>query len=506
MKMTVLTLVTLAVIGAWALLPVSPARAAAPAAAGGVTGSWEGKLVAGQASLRIWLDVTRDASGKLGARLISLDQSPTPIPCANVTLTGATFSFEVPAVKGSYSGRLSTDGKTIAGTWTQGGSLPLTFERQPQGARPPLASSPTPRPARPPVPLGQLGGVLDREFAPVTGTHVLEPSAGVGVVVGVLQNGQRRIFAYGAVSKDSIFEIGSVTKSFTGLLLAQLVAQRRVALDEPVRALLPPGTVAKPSGPEITLDDLASQRSGLPRLPANLDVSADPSNPYAAYGPAKLYAYLAQHGLALPQKASYLYSNLGYGLLGFVLARRAGETYGQLVESEIAGPLHLSDTAVHLATGQTARLAQGHDAANAAVPAWTFDALAGAGALRSTAGDLLTFLGAELHPASVGAGTQQGPAATLSGAIAMTQQLRAPGPPGMKVGMGWLYQEKSGLYWHNGGTGGSTSFVAFQPAHDRAVVVLYNREDIGSSATMFVQRVAGNVLALLAGTPAVPLQ
>lgn len=88
----------------------------------------------------------------------------------------------------------------------------------------------------------------------------------------------------------------------------------------------------------------------------------------------------------------------------------------------------------------------------------------------------------------------------------MTHELRADGPAGMKVGMGWLYEEANGTYWHDGGTGGYTSMVAFQPANDRAVVVLYNREDIGTSAVPFTQRAAANVLALLSGTPAPPLQ
>ncbi len=225
-----------------------------------------------------------------------------------------------------------------------------------------------------------------------------------------------------------------------------------------------------------------------------------------ATAPKELYAFLQQHGVALPQTPTYLYSNLGYGLLGFALARHAGEPYAQLIEDQITTPLHMTSTAVDLPTNEKPHLIQGHDAANAPVPSWTFDALAGAGALRSNAGDLLTYLAAQLHPTSISTGAQPGPAETLSRAISMTHELRADGPTGMKVGMDWLYQEANGMYWHDGGTGGFTSFVAFQPAHDRALVVLYNREDIGTTATPFTQRVAANVLALLSGTPAPPLQ
>lgn len=491
----------LTLLGVGALLPFALGQSAAGRS---VAGAWEGNLVVGRASLRIWLDVTKDPSGSLTATLISLDQGGSQIPCTAVTLQGDTFSFEVPAVNGSFTGRLGTSDDSIEGTWTQGRSLPLTLQRQPEGAQPPVSAKP--RPAQAPVPLDQLEAALDQEFRPVIGKPVLNASAGIGVVIGVYQGGQRRIFAYGAANADSVFEIGSVTKTFTGLLLAQMVAQHQVTLNDPIRTMLPPGTVTKPAGPEITLLDLATQHSGLPRLPTNLQADANPANPYASYGPEELYAYLQDHGVALPQTPTYLYSNLGYGLLGFVLARHAGKPYARLVEDEIITPLHMTSTAVELPANEKPRLIQGHDAANAPVPSWTFDALAGAGALRSSPGDLLTYLAAQLHPTSISTGAEQGPAATLSKAISMTHELRANGPAGMKVGMGWLYEEANGTYWHDGGTGGYTSIVAFQPAGDRAVVVLYNREDIGTSAVPFTQRVAANVFALLSGTAAPPLQ
>lgn len=497
---------TLALIGTWALMSFALAQPAPDRARQEVVGNWEGKLVVGQSSLRIWLEVAQNQSGELSATLYSLDQGATPIPCTNVGLSGDTFRFEVPAVSGTFVGQLGASGNTIDGTWKQGQSLPLTLERQPPGAKRPGASGTAASPARPPVPLDELGAALDDEFRPVIGTPTLKTSAGVGIVIGVLQNGQRRIYAYGAAKPDSIYEIGSVTKSFTGLLLAQMATHHDVTLDEPVRELLPPGTVAKPDGPEITLLDLATQHSGLPRLPANLRPNANPTNPYAAYGPEDLYAYLGEHGVALPQNPTFLYSNLGYGLLGHALALHANESYAKLIEKEITAPLNMTSTAVSLPASEQPRLVHGHDAANAPVPSWTFDALAGAGALRSSASDLLTFLDAQLHPDDLPAAPRNTPAATLSDAITMTHTLGADGPQGMKVGMGWLYQEANGTYWHDGGTGGYTSFVAFQPAHDRAIVVLYNREDLGSSATPFTQRVAGNVIALLSGTPAGSLQ
>ena len=110
-----------------------------------------------------------------------------------------------------------------------------------------MAADTTPKPAQPPVPLDELGAALDEEFQPLSGMPAPKASDGVGIVIGVLQNGGRRIFAHGAARPDSIFETGSVTKTFTGPLLAPMVMQHHVTLDEPVRDLLPPGTVARPS-------------------------------------------------------------------------------------------------------------------------------------------------------------------------------------------------------------------------------------------------------------------
>src|ERR1019366_6607426 len=105
------------------------------------------------------------------------------------------------------------------------------------------------------------------------------------VSIAVVEHGVRSVFSYGTAKADSIFEIGSISKTFTGLILSQMQQQGKVKFDEPVRELLPPGTVAKPAGDEITLLDLATQHSGLPPLPDNFK-AADPSNPYADYGPA----------------------------------------------------------------------------------------------------------------------------------------------------------------------------------------------------------------------------
>ena len=212
----------------------------------------------------------------------------------------------------------------------------------------------------PPVNVSDLQAVLDKDIAGALKSGELAPSTGAGVSIAVVQHGVSRIFSYGAAKPDSIYEIGSITKTFTGLVLSQMVEQGKVRLDDPVRELLPPGLVPQPAGDEITLLSLATQHSGLPRLPDNIH-PRDPANPYADYQPADLYAFLAKHTVAKPAKTSFLYSNLGFGLLGQLLSNRASVSYPTLLEREITYPLGLRDTVVSLSPEQQSRLVPGHN-------------------------------------------------------------------------------------------------------------------------------------------------
>jgi CubicO group peptidase (beta-lactamase class C family) len=361
-----------------------------------VDGIWLGTLSAGGADLRVQIQVKSDRAGKLYCSLDSLDQGAIDLACENVKLDGNRFSFEVPAVKGKWDGTLAENGNELAGTWTQRAGLPLRFTRQTSLVKPKAPEPPKLGEAMPPVPLAELKPVLDRDLAVALKEGALAPSTGGGVAIGVLQHGNQRILTYGPIQEDSIFEIGSVTKTFTALILAQMAVQHKVKLDDPVRELLPPGTVAKPDGTEITLLDLATQHSGLPRLPDNLLQYANLRDPYVDYRPANLYQYIAKHGLAKPPDPPFNYSNLGLGLLGQALANRAASTYPDLLRALVTEPLKLADTVVKLSAEQEKRFAIGHNAQHRPAQAWNFDALAGA--VRSTAGDMLTYLDAQLHP------------------------------------------------------------------------------------------------------------
>lgn len=320
---------------------------------------------------------------------------------------------------------------------------------------------------------------------------------GVGIVVGVIDAHGRRFISYGALNQgdprpltaDTVFEIGSASKVFTSLLLSEMVQDGEVKLDDPAANYLPSGfTMPERGGRQITLIDLATHTSGLPRLPANLQPK-DIANPYADYTTDQLYGFLSHYTLTRDIGSKYEYSNLGVGLLGDLLSRRAGKSYEAMVHDRIAGPLGMKSTVVTLSPALKARLATGHDGSLAAVANWDLPALAGAGALRSTGDDLLTFLGAEL-------GYVDTP--LRSAMKAQLEPRRPTGAPGLEIALGWhvLTTIDGGVIWHNGGTGGYRSFMAFDPKTGVGVVALSNVGD--------EQGVDDIGMHILTGTPLIP--
>jgi len=335
----------------------------------------------------------------------------------------------------------------------------------------------------PPVTAASLPEMLKRDLPQ-------PPWPGEGLVVGISEHGYRRVIAYGSAKPDSIFEIGSISKAFTGLLLARMVDEGRTSLDEPVRTMLPTGTVGKPAGREITLLDLATHHSGLPRMPDSFR-PADMTNPLVDYHAAELYAFLAQHSVARPPDASYLYSNLGFALLGQALADRAGVTYPALLEREITRPLGMTDTAIALSSEQEKHFIQGYSAKHLPVHEWNMDVFDGAGGIRSTASDMLTFLDAQIHPSG-----------SLRAAIVESHQLRADVSPGTRIALAWHYETNSGTWWASGGTGGFNSYAFFNSKGDYAGVVLLN---VTPALIPFADLVGMHLRQRLAGEPAISL-
>jgi CubicO group peptidase (beta-lactamase class C family) len=467
-----------------------------------VDGVWLGKLEAGGQSLRIQLHVKSNADGKEFCTLDSLDQHASDLECTKVVFIAPDLSFSVPIVNGSWAGKLAADGNSLSGTWNQGSPMTLNFTRQKDALTAAPIPPPTYDPALAPVSAADLQSVLDKDLAEALKSGQLAPATGAGVSIAVIEHGVRRVFSYGAAKPDSIFEIGSITKTFTGLILSQLVEQGKVRFDEPVRELLPPGTVAKPAGDEITLLDLATQHSGLPPMPDNFK-PADSTNPYADYRAANLYEFLGKHGVAKPAAPGFVYSNLGFGVLGQALAVQSDLSYPALLKEQVVDPLGLKDTTVSLTPEQLARFIPGHSGDHRPAHAWDLDALAGAGAIRSTAGDMLTYLEANLHPEALKPAGKTAASTTLSAALAQQHELRADAMPGSRIALAWLYQSESGNYWHNGATGGYSSFAFFNPKGDYAAVVLLNTS-IGSNGS-FADLLGLHIGQRLAGKPAISL-
>ncbi|HET9330672.1 MAG TPA: serine hydrolase domain-containing protein [Steroidobacteraceae bacterium] len=467
-----------------------------------VDGVWLGTLEAPrQGTLRIQIALKSDRDGREYCVLDSPDQLAWHIDCGEVSWARPDLAFEVPAVGGAWRGTLSGDASALSGTWSQGGrDLPLKLMRQVRPLEPPPAPKMTTEPALAPAEAAALPALVRKDFAAALKDGPLAPATSAGVAIGVVRQGVRRVFALGTARPDSIFEIGSISKTFTGLVLAQMLEQRKVQLKEPVRALLPPGTVPKPDGEEITLLDLITHHSGLPRLPDNFN-PADPNDPYADYRAAELYGFLRQRGVAKPADAGFLYSNLGVGLLGQALANRAGMSYAQLVAEEVTGPLHLADTTVVLSGEQRARLIQGYSADARPTHTWELDALAGAGALHSTAADMLGYLEANLHPPRAAAGAS-GAARTLGTAIEVSHELRADAGS-ERIAFAWLFDTQRGEYWHNGSTGGYTSFAFFNPKGDYAGVVLLNTTKTAGPDGALADLLGRYLSRRFAGEPAV---
>jgi serine-type D-Ala-D-Ala carboxypeptidase/endopeptidase len=288
-----------------------------------------------------------------------------------------------------------------------------------------------------------------------------------GLVIGVVDTSGERFFSYGVTARDgvpvnerTIFEIGSVTKLFTSLALSEMAVRGVVGLDVPVQVFLPDGARMPQFGEHpVTLRHLALHLSGLPEQPPDFG-SSDPANPCAVYDSTRLLTFLNSFTLPYAPGERFRYSNLGSGLLGYVLARHESTVYERLVEQYVSAPLGLRDTRIVLSAAQRLRFAQGHGG-DGPVPSCTSDALAGAGDLRSTAADI---------------------ARLLAAASSVTT---TPLDSALRLMLGWNQRQLPGgrILYHGGRTGGFRAFVGFDPERRRGVVILANSnegvDDIG---------------------------
>lgn len=310
-----------------------------------------------------------------------------------------------------------------------------------------------------------------------------------GVVAGALDaDGSVRVLAYGSGGADapplgprSVFEIGSITKTFTGTLLADMVARGEVALDDPVAMYLPDDvTVPSRGGRRITLLDLATHRSGLPVWARNREAS-DPEETFADRGVEMMYEFLSRYELERDPGARYAYSNLGFGLLGHALARADGRSLPDLVRERILDPLGMDMTGYTPAGEMAEWMTLGHEPGDD-VPIET-DARRGAGGIFSNVRDMLTYL-----EANVGL-----PRTDLERAMRVAQRARTSmDREGMEVGLAWrtLTAGDRSIVWHTGRHAGYVAFAGFDPERRAGLVLLANTEalEIGRLSVLMTPR------------------
>jgi CubicO group peptidase (beta-lactamase class C family) len=310
-----------------------------------------------------------------------------------------------------------------------------------------------------------------------TATRLVATDTAPALVVAMVDDGRTAITGYGKLADGrapdarTVFEIGSVTKTFTALLLAQQLQQGKATLDTPVADWLPGWKLPSRDGKPITLGLLAGHYSGLPVQAPDLAGS----DPYADYDAKRLRAFLAGYALPRDPGAKYEYSNLGFGLLGYALSTHAGLRYGALLKRDVLQPLGMDDTAVETTPAMRARLAPGHDQAGKPQGRWHFrDAQAGCGALLSDGRDMLAYLEANM-------GQTRTP---LAAAMKLAHSPRLDVPMG-RVGLAWISTPTPDgtVVWHNGATGGYSSFVGFTADGRHGVVLLANSRAAASALT-----------------------
>lgn len=318
-----------------------------------------------------------------------------------------------------------------------------------------------------------------------------------GVVIGwIAADGTEHLVALGRrgrddstpLSDDAIFEIGSLTKLFTGLTFASLVTTKEIDPHATIDTLLPEKARPKTDS-GVELIQLASHRGGMPEIAPNLE--RDMSRfvvDYSQYDETKLAEFLRGFAPSPKPGRRYVYSNFGFGVLGYILAQHEKQPLSELVAKRVTKPLGLDATGFEVSPTLAQRSSVGHDPNGDPVPPMEFAALAGCGGMRSSAADLLRFARAFLEPKG-----------ELAAAIEYASTPVAKTPQGVGIGLDWMLALDGETFFHSGQTAGFSSFLCFHREKHIGVVVLTN----GSS--MQVELLGVGVLRTLLGVPVTPL-
>ena len=396
-----------------AATPASQGFAAPAQAPSGpdIVGSWHGTVKSPAAEITLVLHVERGADGTLSAKL---ENAGNPTPLSDLKVTSGHLAFRIPRGNAAYEGDWDSAAQQWKGTLTsaRGTAMALNFA---QGALAPWQ----------PPPDSEIARLITQRNA---------PRPGQGIVVGVLGPDGQRFVAGGTgagakFDRSTLFEIGSISKVFTSLILADMVNKGAVSLDDPAAKYLPAGhKVTERNGRQITLRDLSTHRSGLPRMADDMRPISDPDGPFADYDEKRLLAFLDRYQLTRAPGSEWEYSNLGVGLLGYLLTRAAHTDYETLLRDRITRPLHMNDTMITLPPTDAARLAPAFDAFMRPVKPWDGGILVGCVGIRSSAADLLTFAVAAMDPHS-----------PIAPAVKTMLSVRVPGnSPQFDQALGWV--------------------------------------------------------------------
>lgn len=323
----------------------------------------------------------------------------------------------------------------------------------------------------------ELKSKLDSAVEKVVSAYI-QTNGNVGLSAGVYCDGKEHFYNYGETqvgnkqvpTLHTIYDIGSITKTFTSTLLAIAVQQGKVSLATTIVKFLPDSVALNSALKGITFEQLANHTSGLPRLPDNLGASVkDVKQPYANYDVNEMFSYIKHCKITSPPGTKYAYSNFGAGLLAVLLERIYHKDYQELIKQYITGPLRLTETGFLVNNLNT--IAQGYNEQNLPVPPWKFLAMEGAGALKSSAFDLLAYSKLQLLI----------PGQSLNPALKLTHQVTFNDGTNI-VGLGWHYlADDKNVLQHSGGTGGYRSMICIDPQKQLTVVVLTNNATTGDS-------------------------
>jgi len=308
----------------------------------------------------------------------------------------------------------------------------------------------------------------------------LADTSNTGIAIGFISGDSSRIYCFGKqrksdtvkVNPSSIFEIGSITKTFTAVLLAARVLQNKMSMDDPIDKYLPDSVKLMPEMQnKIKLVNLITHTSGLPRIPDDFIKNTTYQGRKADlhFKEKDLFKYLQNYKNSNPVGHFAFYSNLGVGLLGHLLELNSGKTYDSLVADEICKPIGMVCTKKKILPNDSIYLAQGY-AKGKQVYIYDFGVLSGSCSLKSTVTDMMVYLDKNINPSE----------SQLSKAIEMSHKKLKRFDKKNNIGMAWFirkYRFGGRTRWHNGSFNGQRSFIAFDSAKKLGVLILTNSTD-----------------------------